>query len=59
MNVGFVEALKDGFHCYAFHDVDIILTNDKCPYKCLNKPVHLAHSIDKFGGLAYNDYFGL
>lgn len=58
MNVGYVEAVKDGFECYSFHDVDVVLTNDNCPYKCMDKPVHLAHSIDKFGGLIYTDYFG-
>jgi len=58
MNIGYVEALKDGFHCYSFHDVDVVLVNDHCPYKCMDKPVHLAHSIDKFGGLLYPDYFG-
>lgn len=58
MNIGFVEALKEDFHCFIFHDVDLILTNDRCIYQCQSQPVHFAHNVDKFDGLVYNNYFG-
>ena len=58
MNIGYLEAAKDGFRCFSFHDVDIVLNNDLCPYKCMDKPIHQAHSIDRYDGLFYKEFFG-
>lgn len=63
MNVGFAEAIKDRkYDCYVFHDVDLLLENDKCLYWCPPTttrgaaiPRHLSTYIDKFG-YAVNTY---
>lgn len=39
MNVGYAEAIKDyDFQCFVFHDVDLILENDKAIYACTEQP---------------------
>nr|CAB3224891.1 beta-1,4-galactosyltransferase 2 [Phallusia mammillata] len=60
MNIGFVEASKDyDFGCFVFHDVDLILENDKCLYTCPNNPRHLSVGVDKFNyRLPYSAIFG-
>ena len=58
MNIGFIEALRDGFDCFVFHDVDMILADDRCPYTCLSQPIHYANNVDKHQGLLYPTYFG-
>ena len=58
MNVGFIESLNEGYNCFIFHDVDMILLNDKPRYTCQSQPVHFTHYIDKFEGIPYNSYLG-
>jgi len=48
INIGFNEAKKEGFNCFIFHDVDMILENDKCPISCDKGPIHLGLYVDKF-----------
>uniref|UniRef100_A0A0B7B2K3 Beta-1,4-galactosyltransferase n=1 Tax=Arion vulgaris TaxID=1028688 RepID=A0A0B7B2K3_9EUPU len=59
-NIGYLEALKiDNFDCFIFHDVDMILVNDKCIYKCAKNPRHMPAAISKWKyGLPYKLYFG-
>lgn len=53
MNVGYVEARKDmDYDCYAWHDVDLIVENDKNIYFCPSdetKAIHLTTVIHKSG----------
>ncbi|XP_065835129.1 beta-1,4-galactosyltransferase 1-like [Oscarella lobularis] len=53
MNVGYVEARKDmDYDCYAWHDVDLIIENDKNIYFCPSdetKAIHLTTVIHKSG----------
>ncbi|XP_039253012.2 beta-1,4-galactosyltransferase 4-like [Styela clava] len=57
MNVGFSEAIKERkYDCFVFHDVDLLLENDKCLYWCpqsrdekFDNPRHISTYIDKFG----------
>jgi len=49
MNIGFAEARKlDKFDCYFFHDVDLILENDKAIYHCRTNPLHYSAYINKW-----------
>ncbi|CAG0897996.1 unnamed protein product [Darwinula stevensoni] len=47
LNVGFQEAskLKD-FHCFIFHDVDLIPLNEGNIYACTRRPRHMSVCID-------------
>ena len=60
MNVGYAEAIKDyDFNCFVFHDVDLILENDKAIYACSEHPRHLSSAVDKFNyKLPYEAIFG-
>lgn len=60
MNVGFTEALKIyPFDCFAFHDVDLILEDDRCLYWCSDRPRHMSVAVDKFNYvLPYTAIFG-
>uniref|UniRef100_H2ZBZ8 Beta-1,4-galactosyltransferase n=1 Tax=Ciona savignyi TaxID=51511 RepID=H2ZBZ8_CIOSA len=60
MNIGYVESLKDyNFECFVFHDVDLVLENDKSLYSCPAKPRHLSAAVDKFNYvLPYGAIFG-
>ncbi|CAK8674838.1 beta-1,4-galactosyltransferase 4-like [Clavelina lepadiformis] len=60
MNVGYAESIKDDtFQCFTFHDVDLILENDKAIYSCPERPRHLSVGVDKFKYvLPYTAIFG-
>jgi len=60
LNVGFVESLKQyDWQCFVFHDVDLILENDKCLYRCPEMPRHISVAIDKYKyRLPYYSIFG-
>ncbi|XP_073979280.1 beta-1,4-N-acetylgalactosaminyltransferase bre-4-like [Rhodnius prolixus] len=48
-NVGFKESEKlDNFHCYIFHDVDLIPQNLNNVYGCTDLPRHMSANVDKF-----------
>ncbi|ESO10994.1 hypothetical protein HELRODRAFT_71994, partial [Helobdella robusta] len=48
MNAGFLEASKQNdFHCYIFHDVDLLPKDDRNLYTCSNQPKHLSVAIDE------------
>lgn len=65
MNIGFLEALNDGYNvsrltkndsqtpywdCFIFHDVDMIPENNRLYYTCdAAYPVHFAVAVSKFG----------
>ncbi|XP_061653648.1 beta-1,4-galactosyltransferase 2 isoform X2 [Phyllopteryx taeniolatus] len=50
LNVGYVEALKDGdYNCFIFSDVDLIPMDDRNLYHCYEQPRHFAIAMDKFG----------
>ena len=61
LNIGyaFVEDLHLNYHCYIFHDVDLLPDNDQNLYTCPTQPRHLSarNSLYKKGSL-YEDYFG-
>ena len=49
MNAGFKEALKDDqYHCFIFHDVDLIPEDDRNLYSCPHQPRHMSPAINKF-----------
>lgn len=49
MNAGAREALKDNdFHCFIFHDVDLIPEDDRNLYSCPSAPRHMSYGVDKF-----------
>jgi len=49
MNAGVREALKEGdFHCFVFHDVDLIPEDDRNLYSCPYAPRHMSVAVDKF-----------
>jgi len=60
MNVGYAEAIKDyDFQCFVFHDVDLVLENDRSLYTCPPSPRHLSVAVDKFNyKLPYASIFG-
>ncbi|XP_013774563.1 beta-1,4-N-acetylgalactosaminyltransferase bre-4-like [Limulus polyphemus] len=49
MNAGVRESLKEAaYHCYVFHDVDMIPEDDRNMYSCPQFPRHLSVAVDKF-----------
>ena len=49
MNAGVREALKDAdFHCFVFHDVDLIPEDDRNLYTCPISPRHMSYAVNKF-----------
>ena len=50
LNVGFLEAEKfnDGYDCYIFHDVDMLIENRCNHYTCYSQPLHLGAYVNKF-----------
>ncbi|XP_064606620.1 beta-1,4-N-acetylgalactosaminyltransferase bre-4-like [Liolophura sinensis] len=47
MNAGFLEAIYFGdFHCFIFHDVDLIPEDDRILYRCPRTPRHLSVAVD-------------
>ncbi|KAG8229084.1 hypothetical protein J437_LFUL010147 [Ladona fulva] len=59
-NIGFVETLKiHPYHCFIFHDVDLIPQNTNNIYACTHQPRHMSSSVNTFRyNLPYNDLFG-
>ncbi|XP_078604004.1 beta-1,4-galactosyltransferase 1-like [Branchiostoma floridae x Branchiostoma japonicum] len=59
-NVGFTEVLKNrSYDCFVFHDVDLLLEDDRNIYSCSSSPRHLSVAIDKFNyTLPYKQLFG-
>ncbi|XP_039255577.2 uncharacterized protein LOC120332406 [Styela clava] len=62
MNAGVLEILHEArydFDCLVFHDVDMLLEDDRNLYICGNAPRHLCPAIDKFNyKVAYGTGFG-
>ena len=59
LNIGFQEAVNDGFDCFFFHDVDLVLEDDRNLYLCSRYPRHYAAHIDKWNYKPlYNNVFG-
>lgn len=49
MNAGVREALKEAdYHCFIFHDVDLIPEDDRNLYSCPISPRHMSYAVDKF-----------
>ncbi|CAB4036475.1 beta-1,4-N-acetylgalactosaminyltransferase bre-4-like [Paramuricea clavata] len=49
-NIGYKEALRlHDFQCFVFHDVDLLLEDDRNYYGCALNPRHLSVAVDKFG----------
>ena len=49
MNVGYKEAMKYfPYDCLVFHDVDLLLEDDRMMYNCQSSPQHLSVSLNKF-----------
>ena len=49
MNAGVREALKEAdYHCFVFHDVDLIPEDDRNLYTCPVSPRHMSYAVDKF-----------
>uniref|UniRef100_A0A8D8S4A2 Beta-1,4-N-acetylgalactosaminyltransferase n=1 Tax=Cacopsylla melanoneura TaxID=428564 RepID=A0A8D8S4A2_9HEMI len=59
-NIGYMEALKiKPFHCFIFHDVDLMPTNPNNIYACTKQPRHMSVAIDIFDyELPYCTIFG-
>lgn len=59
-NVGFVEASKiNDFHCFIFHDIDLIPQNLNNIYACTKMPRHMSSSVNIFRyNLPYKELFG-
>lgn len=50
MNVGFMEAQRlkaGGWHCFVFHDIDLLPMDTRNLYSCPKQPRHMSASIDK------------
>ncbi|XP_066919813.1 beta-1,4-N-acetylgalactosaminyltransferase bre-4-like isoform X2 [Clytia hemisphaerica] len=60
MNVGYNEAKKYfPYDCVVFHDVDLLLEDDRLMYSCQSSPQHLSVSLDKYNyRLLYQELFG-
>ena len=58
LNVGYVHAIKEGFDCFAFHDVDLLPNNDRCSYSCGGKPYHQSFAVDTLRGSEDKISFG-
>ncbi|KAK6633798.1 hypothetical protein RUM44_004405 [Polyplax serrata] len=60
MNAGFKEAIKEElYHCFIFHDVDLIPENDYNMYTCPEMPRHLSIAVNEFHyKLPYVDLVG-
>ena len=48
MNIGFVEALRDGgeWSCLVFHDVDLLPEDNRNSYSCASQPKHLSSAVN-------------
>lgn len=59
-NIGYVEALKiSPYHCFIFHDVDLIPQKLNNMYACTHQPRHMSSSLNTFRyNLPYEQLFG-
>lgn len=58
-NIGSIYAIRVGFPCLIFHDVDLLPLNLGNLYVCSHKPHHMATNIDKFHSkMPYKNYIG-
>lgn len=47
MNIAYANISKTfTFDCYIFHDVDLLLENDRNLYNCERSPIHLSPAVD-------------
>lgn len=60
MNIGYKEALNfNHFHCFIFHDIDLLPEDDRNLYNCPEQPRHMSVAIDIFKyKLPYKGIFG-
>lgn len=60
LNIGFVEAMKQRpFHCFIFHDIDLIPQKVNNIYACNSQPRHMSSSVNTFRyNLPYEGLFG-
>ncbi|KAI0233038.1 Beta-1,4-galactosyltransferase 2 [Lamellibrachia satsuma] len=60
MNIGFVEAMKSAsYDCVIFHDVDMLLEDDRHIYRCSDNIRHMGANVNKFGyKLVYDGLIG-
>lgn len=59
MNAAFRLAQKLGVDCVIFHDVDMYPQDDRTPYGCPDKPLHLGAFVNSLGyKLWYNELTG-
>ncbi|CAG0923553.1 unnamed protein product [Notodromas monacha] len=55
LNIGTLEAEKHGdYHCFVYHDLDMIPEKGNTPYKCFPWPLHLALGVEK---LQYKPFY--
>ena len=48
MDLAFLEALKTRlFDCFVFHDVDLLIEDDRNMYHCSPQPRHMSVAIDE------------
>ena len=60
MNIGFLEAAKRfSFDCVIFHDVDMILEDDRPLMTCSPEARHYARSVDRFDYQLYPTFGGV
>ena len=46
-NIAFNDSLSFGdFDCYIFHDVDLLVENDRNLYDCTSAPKHMSVAVD-------------
>ena len=49
MNIGFLTSMKyDSYSCVIFHDVDMLLEDDRHIYRCSDNIRHMGVNVDKF-----------
>jgi hypothetical protein len=55
LNIGFVEASKQGYNVFIFHDVDLLPGDSIAPYYVKNPeiPIHIARCWDRYKGKEY------
>lgn len=60
LNIGYVEALKlFSYHCFIFHDVDLIPQKINNIYACTHQPRHMSSSLNTFRyNLPYEELAG-
>lgn len=60
MDIGFLEAAKRfPFDCVIFHDVDLLLEDDRALLRCGPHPRHYARALDKFDYSLYPTFGGV